>query len=74
MASLAYLASFAATILFLLGVLLVLVLRRRRQKRAANETKAEDQNPVYGMYYFADGEHIDENRSEVVDENAIYFS
>ena len=74
-ASIPALASFAVTVLFLVGVGLVLVLwRRKRQERVAKMTKAEDKNPVYGMYYFADGEHIDESRSEVVDNNENYGS
>ena len=57
-------------------LVLVLVLRHRKSpQRAAREiTKADDENPVYGMYYFADGEHIDESRSEVVDNNENYGS
>ena len=73
-ALLAYLASFLATILFLFTLVLVLLLRRRKKKRAANQIKEEDKNPVYGIYYFADGEHIDQSRSEAVDNNENYGS
>ena len=31
-------------------------------------------NPVYGMYYFADGGHVDAGKSEVTDENDYYAS
>ena len=69
------LASFGVTVLLFVGVVLVLVFwRRKRQQRVAKLTKAEDKNPVYGMYYFADGEHIDESRSEVLDNNENYGS
>ena len=38
-----------------------------------NEVVAQgDANPVYGMYYFADGEHIDYGSAEVQDDNAYY--
>ena len=74
LALLAYLASFLATVLFLLTLALVLLLRRRKKKRAANQIKEEDKNPVYGIYYFADGELIDQSRSEAVDNNENYGS
>ena len=74
LALLAYLASFLGTFLLLLALVLVLVLSRRKKKRTANQIKAEDKNPVYGIYYFADGEHIDESRSEAVDTNENYGS
>ena len=67
------LASFAVTVL-LLVVLVLVFMRRKKQQRVAKLTKAEDKNPVYGMYYFADGEHIDERRSEVLDNNENYGS
>ena len=66
------LASFGVTILFLLALVLVLVLRRRKRQIVAKENNAEDRNPIYGMYYFADGEHIDESRSEFLDDNENY--
>ena len=31
-----------------------------------------DENPVYDMYYFADGEQVDYGTSEVEDENQYY--
>ena len=64
---------FVVTVLLLLALVIVLVLRCRK-KRGAKESKAEDENPVYGIYYFADGERIDESRSEVVDHNENYGS
>ena len=38
------------------------------------EIKTEDENPVYGMYYFANGENVDDGRSEAVDDNVYYGS
>ena len=32
----------------------------------------EDMNPVYGLYYFGDGERVDDNNSEMMDENTYY--
>ena len=46
--------------------------RNKRKQKAAVRPKVEDKNPVYGMYYFADGKHIDEGRSEVTDGNDYY--
>ena len=49
----------------------------RHQKRTRTTSAVEennDENPVYGLYYFADGEHIDESRSEVLDNNENYGS
>ena len=56
-------------VLFLLASVLFLVLRRRKKQK---ETEDEDENPVYGMYEFADGRNIDEGRSEFVDDNENY--
>ena len=61
-------------VLVLLVLVLVLVLRRRKKQRTAKEIKAEDKNPVYGIYYFADGGNIDEGRSVVTDDNENYDS
>ena len=64
----------ASFLLFLLGLVIVLGLRRKKKKqqRTAREPRVEDENPVYGMYYFADGGHVDAGQSEVVDENVYY--
>ena len=59
-------------VLFLLASVLFLVLRRRKKQRDTKETEDEDENPVYGMYEFADGRNIDEGRSEFVDDNENY--
>ena len=59
-------------VLFLLALVLFLVLRRRKTQRDTKETEDEDENPVYGMYEFADGRNIDEGRSEFVDDNENY--
>ena len=50
-------------------MVLAFVLRNRKKQIAANEIEDEDQNPVYGLYEFADWRNIDEDRSEVVDDN-----
>ena len=65
----------AVIVLLILAVVLFLVLRRRKSPQsAAEQQKPEDKNPVYGMYYFADGERIDESKSEAVDKNVYYGS
>ena len=68
-------ATISLAFLVLLVSVLALVLRQRRRRKrqkAAREIKHTDENPVYGMYYSATGEHIDESTSEVVDENYYY--
>ena len=61
-------------LLVLLMSVFVLVLRHKRRKnqRAGGDIKQTDENPVYGMYYFSTGDHIDESKSEVVDSNDYY--
>ena len=46
-----------------------------RQKKSKDMTaSSEDENPVYGIYYFSTGQKIDDNNAEVVDENQYYES
>ena len=60
-------------LLVLVVAIIVLIMKQRGKKqRAAGEIKRTDENPVYGMYYFATGDHIDESKSEVVDSNDYY--
>ena len=71
-------ASAVAAVILLLSLVLVLVLvwrcKKKNQRKEVNEPRVEDENPIYGMYYFVDGGHIDAGRSEVVDDNAYYGS
>ena len=71
-------ASAVAAVILLLSLVLVLVIvlvkKKNERKEASRAAGVVDMNPVYGMYYFADGEHIDTGRSEVVDHNADYAS
>ena len=70
-------ASAVAAVILLLSLVLVLVLalvKKRNQRKEARAPEVVDMNPVYGMYYFANGEQIDAGRSEVVDDNADYGS
>ena len=43
-----------------------------RKKKITSGTEWHDENPVYGIYYFADGEEVDESRAEFTDENVYY--
>ena len=61
--------SAAATILCFL---LLLALRHKHKQKVARQKSSEDQCPVYGMDYFADGQYIDGGDSEVVDRNVNY--
>ena len=36
--------------------------------------RSEDINPIYGFYYFSDGQKIDDNNAEAEDENQYYES
>ena len=72
-------ASAVAAVILLLSLVLVLVLvfilvKKRNQRKEARAPGVVDMNPVYGMYYFADGEQIDAGKSEVVDDNDYYDS
>ena len=46
-------------------ILVVSLMMRVSEARTAS-------SEVYGMYYFADGEHIDYGSAEVQDDNAYY--
>ena len=60
-------------LLLLLGVVFTVALKhRKKQKDQGHDLQGRDWNPVYGMYYFADRENIDESQSEVVDGNNYY--
>ena len=48
------------------------ILFRRSKKTKAEEPAEVDENPVYDMYYFADGDRIDYGNVEVEDENQMY--
>ena len=61
----------------LLALLAFFICRHKQQKRTRTTSTLEennDENPVYGMYYFADGQHIDNETAEVQDENEYYGS
>ena len=38
----------------------------------ATVVQQSDENPVYGLYYFANGEHIDDATVEARDDNPYY--
>ena len=61
-------------ILFI-AVLLIVICKFKRKKRTTSAVEENnDENPVYGMYYFSDGEHIDYGTTEVQDDNDAYGS
>ena len=65
-------SSFGAVLLLLLLVLvLVLKCRRRRQWVPTQEGEVDvedvDECPVYGIYYYDEGDQVDEGRNEFVD-------
>ena len=46
--------------------------QKRRNSRTAHVTERSDENPVYGLYYFENGEHIDNATVEAHDGNPYY--
>ena len=66
------LTSLGVIVIGVVALATVCVLKRKKKQRTARDLKKEEENPVYGMYYFADGRHIDEGRLEVVDNNDYY--
>ena len=48
------------------------LLCRKRSKKPQEKPVEVDENPVYDMYYFADGDRIDYGNVEVEDENQMY--
>ena len=48
--------------------------RQRNKKVIEQPAKFDDLNPVYGLYYFSDGQQVDYNQAEVTDENQYYGS
>ena len=50
----------------------ILLCRKRSKKPKEKPVEEVDENPVYDMYYFADGDRIDYGNVEVEDENQMY--
>ena len=46
--------------------------RRLRRNLRRPSIEQSDVNPVYEMYYFADGQHVDYGNAEVEDANPYY--
>ena len=51
---------------------LAFLLSRRPKRPREPSVEQRDENPVYDMYYFADGQHVDYGTSEVQDDNQYY--
>ena len=60
-------------VILCIAVLAFLLSRSLKRKREPSVEQRDD-NPVYDMYYFADGQHVDYGTSEVQDENQYYGS
>ena len=61
------------SIFLLLCVAFIAFLLRRKRSKNPNEKPVEvDENPVYDMYYFADGDRVDYGNAEAKDENELY--
>ena len=63
----------ASSVLLILCIAVVVFLLARRLKiKREPSVEQRDENPVYDMYYFSDGQHVDYGTSEVQDENKNY--
>ena len=70
-------AAFAGGSIFLLlcvAFIAFLLCRKRSKKPKEKPVEEVDENPVYDMYYFADGDRVDYGNTEVQDENDLYGS
>ena len=54
------------------GLLAFCCLQKKKKEKERKQPIDEDMNPVYGLYYFSDGERVDDSSAEVVDENSYY--
>ena len=65
----------ASSVLLILCIAIVVFFIARRLKiKRKPSVERRDENPVYDMYYFSDGQHVDYGTSEVQDENENYGS
>ena len=72
-------SSLTSALLLLLLVLLLLLRCRQARRRVQSQEEEEDledvdECPVYGIYYDAEGDQVDEGRTEAVDVNEDYES
>ena len=71
-------SSLTSALLLLLLVLLLLLRCRQRRRVLSQEAEEDledvDESPVYGIYYYAEGDQVDEGRTEAVDVNEDYES
>ena len=64
---------FVGSFLLILFVVFLAIAIRRFQNRKRTQSIAEqEQNPVYGLYYFPDGNVIDSGNSLAQDNNLYY--
>ena len=71
-------SSLTSALLLLLVLLLLLRCRQRKNRVLSQEAEEDledvDECPVYGIYYYAEGDQVDEGRTEAVDVNEDYES
>jgi len=66
-------ASVIVVLILVCAAAIAFLLYRRSKKTKAEEHIEEvDENPVYDMYYFADGDRVDYGNVEAKDENELY--
>ena len=59
-------------ILVFVAVLAFLLYRRSRKTKVEEPIEEVDENPVYDVYYFADGDRVDYGNAEAKYENELY--
>merc|ERR1712012_108889 len=59
-------------ILVCVAVIAFILFRRSKKTKAEDTVEEVDENPVYDMYYFADGDRVDYGNTEAKDENELY--
>ena len=65
-------ATATAVVVFTLMLILGFVLYRKKAQGTGTQTESSDDNPVYGVYYFADDSRVDNGENAVTDSNDYY--
>lgn len=59
-------------VVIILALAVFAIIRRKRDVPALEATR-NDQNPIYGLYYFSDDSRIDSGECEAADANDYYM-
>ena len=67
-------ATIAILLILLVASVAILIFKKLKQKQRESTPMKTEGNAVYGMYYDADGERIDQGRAYAQDRNLDYYS